>query len=306
MTEGQFEVRGEAPSTLSPKDLGDIRSRLGILLKSETVSFLLGAGASVDCGGQIISNIPKLVEQDLIDRGIIGKKQFRVREWLRVFYLAVRHCSGANSPVDRQYILSRRGELDNIGDAEVLKANFEQVLATLYRWRAAISGDGSRLRVDSKLKIDVKRTDLDACIENATHALARTCVLPTSDKTEGLEIYKIFIRKLLDICRAPAGALQISSLLITTRSSSRPQMPRGLVCWMVSSVRNVVSSDPKAMDKICIFRRKLLRVVFTDSIEFCIFTSCTGRSRGQPVSQISTILMGYSPRLSIQRERHRF
>ena len=38
--------------------LEDIRVRVGTLLKTETVSLLLGAGASVDCGGQLIGSVP--------------------------------------------------------------------------------------------------------------------------------------------------------------------------------------------------------------------------------------------------------
>ena len=40
-----------AGSSEWPEALEDIRVRVGTLLKTETVSFLLGAGASVDCGG---------------------------------------------------------------------------------------------------------------------------------------------------------------------------------------------------------------------------------------------------------------
>ena len=45
--------------------LSDIRIRIGTLLKTETVSFLLGAGASVGCGGQLIGAIPIAVERRL-------------------------------------------------------------------------------------------------------------------------------------------------------------------------------------------------------------------------------------------------
>ena len=50
----------------------DIRVRVGTLLKTETVSLLLGAGASVDCGGQLIGTVPLLVEQNLHSEGITG------------------------------------------------------------------------------------------------------------------------------------------------------------------------------------------------------------------------------------------
>lgn len=44
-------AQGTPPQPLPRETLDDIRVRVGTLLKTETVSFLLGAGASVDCGG---------------------------------------------------------------------------------------------------------------------------------------------------------------------------------------------------------------------------------------------------------------
>ena len=61
----------------------DIRVRVGTLLKTETVSLLLGAGASVDCGGELIGSVPVSVERDLCSKGITGTERFRMRRWLR-------------------------------------------------------------------------------------------------------------------------------------------------------------------------------------------------------------------------------
>lgn len=38
--------------------LNEVRVRVGTLLKMETVSLLLGSGASVDCGGVLIGSVP--------------------------------------------------------------------------------------------------------------------------------------------------------------------------------------------------------------------------------------------------------
>jgi len=188
---------GTATQPLSRETLDDIRVRVGTLLKMESVSFLLGAGASVDCGGPLIGTVPLAIEQDLLHKGITDKQSPRIRAWLKLFYIAVRHCSGdANTPVTRNEIIARRKAL-NDGDADKLPANFEEVLATLYRWRAALPEKGERLRVDGSPPLDAKRDDLDKCIRHATHALARACRLPVEGKADALQSHKTLLRKLL-------------------------------------------------------------------------------------------------------------
>jgi hypothetical protein len=71
------------------------------------------------------------------------------------------------------------------------------VLATLHRWRAAISKDGGRLRLDGSPRLDAKSNDLEECLNQATRALARACQLPTTDMEKGLSTHKTFIRKIL-------------------------------------------------------------------------------------------------------------
>ena len=212
-----FEVGGEdllAPmqtesvqSSLQPTEnatdqrrlaiIDEIRVRLSTLLKTETVSLLLGAGASVDCGGQLIGSVPLLVERHLINKGITGSQNLRIRRWLMVFYLAVRQASnGTETPITRQDILDRRTKIVN-GHAVPLRANLEQVLSTLQRWRSALPDVGGRLRVDGHPRVDSTGHDLEACIGYATHSLALVCNLPTSDKVDSIEHYKKLVRKLL-------------------------------------------------------------------------------------------------------------
>lgn len=175
----------------------DIRVRVGTLLKTETVSFLLGAGASVDCGGELIGSVPLSVERDLCSKGISGTERFRMRGWLRVFYLAIR-CTSRNvdMPVTREEILARWHQLDAKG-VEPLKVNFEQVLETLHCWRAALPDAECRLRVDGVPSIDVKGSDLASCLDYSTRSLAATCQLPTPEKQAGIATYRTLVRKLL-------------------------------------------------------------------------------------------------------------
>ena len=201
-------VQAESPATASDAPEGaasrrqgealeEIRVRVGTLLKTETVSFLLGAGASVGCGGQLIGSIPLPIERDLNNKGISGVQRPRIRRWLSIFYLAARSAGGGGSaPVIRQDILARREALGGEG-VEPLQVNFERVLTTLHRWRSALPETGGRLRVDGTPRIDAKEDEIDCCLSCATRALARACHLPTADKEAGLATYKTLVRKLL-------------------------------------------------------------------------------------------------------------
>ncbi|GIW55783.1 MAG: hypothetical protein KatS3mg082_2187 [Nitrospiraceae bacterium] len=191
------EVEETPTQPLRREALDDIRVRVGTLLKTETVSFLLGAGASVDCGGQLIGSVPLVIEQDLLRDGIAGETPAGIRRWLKIFYLAVRHSStDKTAPVTRDEILERRQTLKG-EDAKPLPANFEQVLAMLHRWRSALPAAGGRLRVDGFPPLDAQSDDLDACLRRATRALARACQLPASGKEDGLSTNKTLVRKLL-------------------------------------------------------------------------------------------------------------
>ena len=175
----------------------DVRVRVGTLLKTETVSFLLGAGASVDCGGELIGSVPLSVERDLCSKGITGTERFRMRGWLRVFYLGIRCASGKiSTPVTRSRILARWNQLNAKG-VKPIEVSFERVLETLHRWRAALPDAEHRLRVDSVPRIDVKGSDLTSCLHHATRSLAATCQLPTPEKRAGIATYRTLVRKLL-------------------------------------------------------------------------------------------------------------
>lgn len=175
--------------------LADIRIRVGTLLKAETVSFLLGAGASVECGGQLIGSVPLVVERALQANSIT--QQAPIEAWLLAFYRAA-HVVGGNQtiPVTEDAIRERRSALDG-KDVDPLGVNFEQLLAQLFRWRSALSPNGGRLRLDGPISIDLTGEVLDECLSRATRALACACDLPTAGKSAGLETFKTLLRKLL-------------------------------------------------------------------------------------------------------------
>ena len=193
---------GSADQTKAPPDAEIdvsemIRVRLGTLLKTETVSLLLGAGASVDCGGQLIGTVPRVIEQQLLAEGARPAQEPKVQEWLTAFYLAIRHSGSSDiTPLTDDDVLARKDALAN-GPAEPLPVNFEHVLGTLHRWRSALPEAGGELQLVGTVPVKTTSEDLDDCLRRATHALACACALPIEDKKSGLRTYRTLIHKLL-------------------------------------------------------------------------------------------------------------
>jgi hypothetical protein len=178
--------------------LADLHVRTGTLLKADTVSILLGAGASKECGGPLMGTIPLEFERQFIEDGISSGVMPTVRGWLECFYFAVsRTQSAASAPSNTQQIIQRSEALTN-GSAEALVVNFEALLSLIYRWRAAISSAGGRLRLDGDPEIDVTADVLDQTLRRATTIFAQLCNLPkTTAGPLGFKSYKDLLKKLL-------------------------------------------------------------------------------------------------------------
>ncbi len=194
--EGELEEQ-PACVTRSGDALDDIRVRIGTLLKTETVSLLLGAGASVDCGGQLIGSIPLAIERDLQGKGVVRSQRPRIRKWLSLFYLAVRYTNSSTAtPTTRDEILARQSELYS-GQSAPLNVNFERVLETMLHWREALPESGGRLRIDGTPPVNAEAADIDEALRQAKDALAAACNLPSTGKESGHATHKTLVRKLL-------------------------------------------------------------------------------------------------------------
>lgn len=198
MSEDGFHIGGETSivGDASVSEIEDIRVRIGTLLKSETVSFLLGAGVSVDCGGVLIGTVPIKIEKALLEEGISKSGTLSNQNWLSLFYLAARNTGASECPVRREEILKRWETLKST-EPEPLAANFETVLATLYHWRSALPESGGHLRMDGPPQIDARAEDLDQALAHSTRALGEACDLPVEGKEMALVTFKTFARKLL-------------------------------------------------------------------------------------------------------------
>jgi hypothetical protein len=180
------------------KSLADMQVRIGVLLKTDTVSFLFGAGASKDSGGVLLGSIPTEIEKDLIQAGVSKGTKPRIRKWLRYFYTAAKwiNPNDSNIPHTHGRILQRRDNLSS-HDPTPIVVNYESLLSLLHRWRAAMQEKGGHLRIGADSSLDLTSAHLDECLRRATRALAHRCCLPVQGKERELEAYGTFARKVL-------------------------------------------------------------------------------------------------------------
>lgn len=177
-----------------------VQIRTGTLLKTDTVSFLLGAGASKECGGVLIGKVPLEVERALLEDGVLGQANQRVRVWLLHFYLAVARAKGdaQGVPTDRQAILERHAALMSDEPPEEFAVNCESLLSLLHRWRAALPQEDGRIRLDGTPPIDLRGKDINECLRRTTRALAARCKLPVEGADPaGFRAYEHLLRKVL-------------------------------------------------------------------------------------------------------------
>lgn len=176
----------------------EIRIQTGTLLKTDTVSFLLGAGASRECGGPLMGSIPLEVERELTQSAAVDPATGgAVPTWLTALYLAASAGGALGAPTSADAVTARLREVESDSATE-LSANFESVLSILHRWRATMTVETNRLRLSGPLAIDVSLDAVDEALRRATWALATRCLLPTAAAGEhGVAAYRDFLRKVL-------------------------------------------------------------------------------------------------------------
>jgi len=177
------------------------RIRFGTLLKTDTVSFLLGAGASKLAGGVLLGKVPLVIERTLLERGVKGSA---AADWLMLFYAAAHRLAAdkdkASVPFEWEEIRKRCAEIGGPeGTPAELPVNLESLLSMLFRWRAAIPETEGRLRLDGRPVVDAPSGHLDEAIRETKAALAARCVLP-SDEAGGpnpVGAHRQLVKKLL-------------------------------------------------------------------------------------------------------------
>lgn len=226
ITQGIFEITGEdqlaklkdsfstPPETDESREklierwnqfLRDKKVQIGTLLKTDHLSFLLGAGVSKDAGGVLLGKIPLEVENTILQRGASSS---RLRAWLKIFYLAAKRLSSDDDmiPVERDEIFTRKERIEQVlqeNDEQArsqlqIAIGFENLLSLLYNWRCVLSDFDNRLRIDGTIITSVNKDSLDKCLIEIITAFVECCRLPRNvNQEEAILPFSNFLKKIL-------------------------------------------------------------------------------------------------------------
>lgn len=175
------------------KTLKDIRIRIGTLLKTDNVSFLLGAGASIEAGGFSLMKIPKSLEFSLILKA--ESAESGEPTWLKLFYDTV------NILIKKNYSIAKRKEeiKDSANNYLEIPINLESYLSHLYMWLSSIDGVANNIKIclDTNGDISIDKDNIQELIKKLKYSYSCLLDLPLKDKMDALNIHQRFIKKIL-------------------------------------------------------------------------------------------------------------
>ncbi|MCX6834143.1 MAG: hypothetical protein NTW07_03250, partial [candidate division Zixibacteria bacterium] len=123
------DTKKKAEANLNER-LKETRVRVGTLLKTDNVSFLIGAGASMKAGGVGLASIPLELEKTLHEKPTKPGED-KDPDWLSLFYATSSALVGqAFNPKERGKALS--GDLSKVTKIPI---NLEDYLSHLHMWR---------------------------------------------------------------------------------------------------------------------------------------------------------------------------
>jgi len=176
--------------------LEEMHVRIGTLLKTDNVSFLLGAGTSVMAGGVLFSSFPKQIEKDLLTKGV-SKKGKRVSSWLKLFCTTIQTMTG--KPYDIQNRCKQYDKASPETEIEVIQVNFETYLSRLYGWFECMTGDVVMLKFTDQNQVKINKRTLERLIKEIINALTNLMNLNLCKEENPARkcSHRRFIRKIL-------------------------------------------------------------------------------------------------------------
>lgn len=187
------DKRRKAVSHLSER-LKETRVRIGTLLKIDNVSFLIGAGASMDAGGVGLASIPIELEKSLHH---IAEESGNGQDtdWLLLFYATCSVLSGrAFDAHERKATLA-----GDVTEVERIPLNLEDYLSTLHMWRASMSNLAMNITIALAAggNLTMTRDGVDRLILEVKRILTSLADLPASGKEDALKDHRRLIQKIL-------------------------------------------------------------------------------------------------------------
>jgi len=187
------EKRKKAESHLSER-LKETRVRIGTLLKMDNVSFLIGAGASMDAGGIGLASIPVELERSL-QRAAEESGGGQDTDWLGLFYDTCSLLSGRTLDLHERKT-SLAGDVSRVNRIPV---NLEDYLSTLHLWRATMSRPATNVTIalEAGDSLTLTRDSVDRLILEVRRVLTSLADLPASGKEHALRCHRRLIQKIL-------------------------------------------------------------------------------------------------------------
>lgn len=187
------QVRENAENFLK-KRLKETRISIGTLLKTDNISFLLGAGASMGEGGIGLGSIPSELEKLLHEKAKVIDKDI-IPEWLSLFYTISSALTGKDyNPKERRALLD--GDLSTVSNIDL---NLEDYLSHLHMWLAGMGNFSSKIMlqlVEDNI-LSLSKVDLEILIKEINMSLTSLVDLPHSGKGDSLKAHRRFIKKVL-------------------------------------------------------------------------------------------------------------
>lgn len=173
----------------------EMRIRIGTMLKTDNVSFLFGAGASMIAGGILLGKIPEVIEKELLFRGY--KNGLRLARWLKLFYEIASIISNTDYNAKDRY-----GILNNVQrstDDVRIGVNFEELLSHICMLFSAVNKYGNRLvlKEDGHADLVAEKKHLMQLKNELVSQLVSQCTLPKSEISNGIETHIKFVQKML-------------------------------------------------------------------------------------------------------------
>lgn len=209
--EDLFSDIDEAEIESLSKKLKEMRVRIGTLLKTDNVSFLIGAGASISAGGISLAKIPRALELLLMEHAAQETKK-RPPGWITLFYDSVSALTDSTINMNHRTV-----EIEELLGISEITLNLEDYLSHLHMWLAGMINNQVIQKLPNGNLLRINRKDIERLIQEITNALSGLLDLPKQGNEASLYHHNRFIKKILtrplNLKRANIFTLNYDTLL---------------------------------------------------------------------------------------------
>ncbi len=173
--------------------LKETRVRVGTLLKTDNVSFLIGAGASMKAGGFGLASIPTELERNLHHKS--EARGDDAPDWLSLFYAT----SSALTNQTFSLGVRRTALAGALSEIPKIPLNLEDYLGNLHMWRAGMPEFANELTLTLTAggTLAVSKAAIDNLITEIERGITSLSDLPTRGKEGALKDHRRLIKKIL-------------------------------------------------------------------------------------------------------------